>query len=90
MRLRVEFYFHAIQPHHAWTAIKRRFDISGTYYSRYDLQNIDKSYTGIVSNSLNSPVVGVIPRWKHYALPSNAATSRRVKGRGSSASLRPA
>jgi iron complex outermembrane receptor protein len=44
-----------------------RLDISGTYYSRYDLQNIDKSYSGIVSNSFNSPVVGVIPRWKHYA-----------------------
>jgi iron complex outermembrane receptor protein len=44
-----------------------RFDISGTYYSRYDLQNIDKSYSGIVSNALNSPVVGVIPRWKQYA-----------------------
>ena len=44
-----------------------RFDISGTYYTRYDTQNADGSFTGIVGSALNSPVVGVIPRWKHYA-----------------------
>ncbi len=44
-----------------------RFDLSGTYYSRYDFQNLDKTYTGFVSSAAGSPVVGVIPRWKHYA-----------------------
>jgi iron complex outermembrane receptor protein len=44
-----------------------RFDMSGTYYNRYDFQNIDKSYTGFVGTAAGSPVVGVIPRWKHYA-----------------------
>jgi len=41
--------------------------ISGTYYIRYDTQNIDGTYSGFVSNQFGSPVTGVLPRWKHYA-----------------------
>ena len=41
--------------------------VNGTYYRRYDFQNLDGSYTGFVSDAFGSPVVGVIPRWKHYA-----------------------
>ena len=44
-----------------------RFDLSGTYYNRYDFQALDKSYAGFVGTAAGSPVVGVIPRWKHYA-----------------------
>ena len=41
--------------------------MSGTYYIRYDGQNLDGSFSGVVSNAFGSTVVGVIPRWKHYA-----------------------
>jgi len=46
-----------------------RFDISGTYYTRYDFQDAPpaKSFSGFVGTAFGSPVVGVIPRWKHYA-----------------------
>jgi iron complex outermembrane receptor protein len=61
----VDSEFHYRFPTQPWGRV--RFDISGTYYWRYDEENLDGSFTGIVGNSLNSPVVGVIPRWKHYA-----------------------
>jgi iron complex outermembrane receptor protein len=57
--------FHYKWPSQPWGRV--RFDISGTYYLQYDTENADHSFTGIIDNSLNSPVVGVIPRWKHYA-----------------------
>jgi iron complex outermembrane receptor protein len=46
-----------------------RFDIAGTYYSRYDFQDAPpaQSFSGFVGTAFGSPVVGVIPRWKHYA-----------------------
>jgi iron complex outermembrane recepter protein len=44
-----------------------RLDLSGTYYNRYDFQALDKSYAGFIGTAAGSPVVGVIPRWKHYA-----------------------
>jgi len=46
-----------------------RFDVSGTYYNRYDFQDAPpaKSFTGFVGTAFGSVVVGVIPRWKHYA-----------------------
>ncbi len=43
------------------------FDIQGTYYLRYDAQNVDGTWSGSVGNSYGSAVTGVIPRWKHYA-----------------------
>jgi iron complex outermembrane receptor protein len=43
-----------------------RVDMSGTYYRRYDFQNLDKSYSGFIGTAAGSPVVGIIPRWKHY------------------------
>jgi iron complex outermembrane receptor protein len=52
-------------PRTSWGRV--RFDISGTYYSRYDAQNIDGSYTGFVSNDFGAVVPGTLPRWKHYA-----------------------
>ncbi|HEX6632872.1 MAG TPA: TonB-dependent receptor [Usitatibacter sp.] len=44
-----------------------RLDVSGTYYIRWDAQNLDGTFSGFVSNGFGSPVVGVTPRWKHYA-----------------------
>jgi iron complex outermembrane receptor protein len=49
------------------TSIGRfRATMSGTYYIKYDVQQTDGSYAGFVSNTLNSPVTGVSPRWKSY------------------------
>jgi iron complex outermembrane receptor protein len=59
-----------IEAHYKWPRMswgRIRFDLAGTYYSRYDFQNLDGSYSGNVSNAFGSVVVGVIPRWKHYA-----------------------
>ena len=55
-------------PRGSWGRL--RLDVNGTYFIRYDGQNLDGSYTGVVSNALGSPVTGVIPRWKHYAVAS--------------------
>lgn len=60
-----------IEAHYKWPRTswgRLRADVSGTYYRRYDVQNLDLSYSGFVSNALNQPVTGVIPRWKHYAV----------------------
>lgn len=43
-----------------------RFSLSGTYFIKYDVQQVDGSYAGFVSNQLNSPVTGISPRWKSY------------------------
>jgi iron complex outermembrane receptor protein len=43
------------------------FGLAGTYYLRYDAQNLDKSYSGTVGTALGTVTTGVIPRWKHYA-----------------------
>jgi iron complex outermembrane recepter protein len=56
-------------PPTAWGRVKA--ELFGTYYSKYDLQNLDGSgtYQGQVSNlfnTLTSTASGVIPRWKHY------------------------
>jgi iron complex outermembrane recepter protein len=59
-----------VEAHYRWprtTYGRFRADLSGTYYKRYDVQATDGSWGGVVSNSFQSPVTGVIPRWKHYA-----------------------
>jgi iron complex outermembrane receptor protein len=61
----VDLEAHYRWPRQSWGRL--RFDISGTYYIRYDAQATDGSYAGIVSNAYQSPVTGVVPRWKHYA-----------------------
>ncbi|CAG1001625.1 Vitamin B12 transporter BtuB [Burkholderiales bacterium] len=43
------------------------FDASGTYFIKYDTQNVDGTYTGGISTVEGQAVTGVIPRWKHYA-----------------------
>jgi iron complex outermembrane receptor protein len=52
-------------PQYSWGRL--RIDISGTYYTRYDFENLDHTYSGFVGTAFGSPVIGVIPRWKHYA-----------------------
>lgn len=62
-----------VETHYKWPQMswgRLRFDMSGTYYRRYDTQNLDGSYSGFVSNAFGSTVTGVIPRWKHYAVLS--------------------
>ena len=39
--------------------------LTGTYFSKFDTQNPDGSFTGNV-NQINVTTGGVIPRWKHY------------------------
>jgi iron complex outermembrane receptor protein len=59
-----------VEAHYKWPATRYgrvRLDLSGTYYIRYDTQNIDGSFGGLINNAFNSNVVGIIPRWKHYA-----------------------
>ena len=43
-----------------------RFTMSGTYYIKYDVEQVDGSYAGFISNTFGSPVTGVTPRWKSY------------------------
>ena len=43
------------------------FNLDGTYYDKYDVQNTDGTFTGTVSNQLGAAVSGLIPRSKQYA-----------------------
>jgi iron complex outermembrane receptor protein len=43
-----------------------RLSLSGSYYIKYDVEQIDGSFAGFVSNTFASPVTGVSPRWKSY------------------------
>ena len=52
-------------PQMSWGRL--RLDVSGTYYDRYDFQNLDGTYSGFVGTESGAVVLGVIPRWKHYA-----------------------
>jgi iron complex outermembrane receptor protein len=58
-----------VEAHYRWPATRYgrvRLDMNGTYFRRYDFQNLDGSYTGTISNAFGSVVTGIIPRWKHY------------------------
>ncbi|MEP7061958.1 MAG: TonB-dependent receptor [Betaproteobacteria bacterium] len=44
-----------------------RFDVAGTYYIKYDNQNVDGSYTGGISSAYAAVATGIIPRYKQYA-----------------------
>jgi iron complex outermembrane recepter protein len=39
--------------------------LNGTYFSKFDQQNIDGTFTGTVDQA-NTATGGVVPRWKHY------------------------
>jgi iron complex outermembrane receptor protein len=52
-------------PTSSWGRFK--FDVAGTYYIRYDNQNVDGSYTGSVSNAYAAVATGIIPRYKQFA-----------------------
>jgi iron complex outermembrane receptor protein len=43
-----------------------RAQLSGTYYHKYDVEQVDGSYLSAVSNTFGSAVTGVSPRWKSY------------------------
>jgi iron complex outermembrane recepter protein len=44
-----------------------QFNLDGTYYSKYDVQQPDGSFAGQVSNTYGAATTGVIPRYKQYA-----------------------
>ncbi len=55
-------------PPSAWGRVTA--EVQGTYYTRYDTQNPDGSYTSSISNHYTSVLagtVGIIPRWRSYA-----------------------
>ena len=53
-------------PLMAWGRLT--FGLAGTYYTTYDVQNPDGTFSGTVGTALgNTASTGVIPRWKHYA-----------------------
>ncbi len=55
-------------PEYNWGRLT--FEISGTYYLRYDTQNADGTWSGNIGTTFGTGgagITGVIPRWKHYA-----------------------
>jgi len=64
----LDFEIHARTPAQSWGRLA--FDATGTYYLKYDTQNLDGSYTSAVGTVFGQQVTGVIPRWKHYATVS--------------------
>jgi iron complex outermembrane receptor protein len=43
------------------------FNLNGTYYRKYDVQQTDGSFSGQVANQLDAATSGLIPRYKQYA-----------------------
>ena len=43
------------------------FNLDGTYYRKYDVQQTDGTFAGFVSNQLGSATSGLNPRYKQYA-----------------------
>lgn len=41
-------------------------EVFGTYYTKYDTQNLDGSYSTLISTAFQSPATGVVLRWKSY------------------------
>jgi len=60
--LDIEAHYRA--PAMSWGRLS--FNLSGTYYLKYDVQQPDGSYNGTVGTIFGSVLTGVIPRWKHY------------------------
>ena len=56
---------HWRSPTMSWGRLS--FDGSGTYYTKYDNQQNDGSFTSQVGTVYQQAVTGVTPRWKQYA-----------------------
>jgi iron complex outermembrane receptor protein len=41
--------------------------LSGTYYSKYDVQQPDGTFAGFISNAFGAATLGITPRYKQYA-----------------------
>ena len=70
-------------PEYNWGRLT--FEISGTYYLHYNSQNPDGTWSGNIGTTFGTGgagILGVIPRWKHYA----TLTWDRVRGRRRSGS----
>jgi len=55
---------HYRTPTMSWGRLS--FDASGTYYTKYDNQQNDGSYTSQVGTAYQQVVTGITPRWKSY------------------------
>jgi iron complex outermembrane recepter protein len=55
---------HYRTPTMSWGRLS--FDGSGTYYTKYDNQQIDGSYVSQVGTAFQQVVTGITPRWKQY------------------------
>ncbi len=44
--------------------------VNGTYFTKYDTQNPDGTWSGFVSNQFAAATPGVTPRWKSYSVLS--------------------
>jgi iron complex outermembrane receptor protein len=56
----------AISPAMSWGRLT--FNLDGTYYRKYDVQNTDGTFSTVISNQLNAATSGVFPRYKQYAV----------------------
>ena len=43
-----------------------KLGLSGSYYSKYDVEQPDGSFAGFVSNAAGASTPGITPRWKSY------------------------
>src|SRR5688572_28675682 len=43
------------------------FNLDGTYYTKFDVQQLDGSYASLISNHFEATVNGINPRYKQYA-----------------------
>ena len=55
----------AISPATSWGRFT--FNLDGTYYRKYDVQNTDGTFSTVISNQLDAATSGLIPRYKQYA-----------------------
>ena len=44
-----------------------RASLTGTYYTKYDVQQPDGMFAGFISNAFQAPATGITPRFKSYA-----------------------
>ena len=44
-----------------------RVSVTGTYYTKYDVEQPDGSFAGFISNAFQAVATGITPRWKTYA-----------------------
>ncbi len=61
----LDFNVHGVLPQTSFGRFT--FNLDSTYYIKYDVQNLDGTFSGFVSNQFESQTTGVNPRYKQYA-----------------------